>query len=158
MKGIRTKLTESYPTSKIAARTVACIFLEHTVASSIFRQIYVLKTAYTCVKFFVAVCCTLEWNNITTIKYHPQMNRRARGYNSTAVLRTSHYVAELQKWRESYLLPVTYCYDVQVNWYIKISSFSLPLTRTTSGPVTVMPKCPSLAPDDDITSPLYERL
>lgn len=37
-------------------------------------------------------------------------------------------------------------------------SFSLPLTRTPTGPVTVVPKRPSLASDDDTTSSLYARL
>lgn len=97
-------------------------------------------------------------SNVTTTEYYPQTDGKVERFNSMIVLRLRHYVSDHQTDWYSYLLPLTFAYNVQVDRSNKLSLFSLVLTRTPPELATFVSKRPSLASDDDAASLLYARL
>lgn len=61
------------------------------------------------------------------------------------VSRLRHYVAEHQQDRDSYVVPLTYAYSMQVYLAAKIPPFSIKLSRQLPGPVT--PTASPMPPD-----------
>lgn len=55
-------------------------------------------------------------------------------------------------------MPLTHTYSVQVQRSMKVSAFSLALTRTVPGPATVSRGRTNPGTGDHITSPMYGRL
>lgn len=68
------------------------------------------------------------------------------------------YVFEQQTDCKIYLLLLAYSYNLQVHKSIKVTSISMAHTQTQPGPTTVVPKCVSLASDDDMSSLMCVRL
>lgn len=68
-------------------------------------------------------------NHIATTEYQQQTNHQAKCFNSTLILRLRQYVSGHQMDWETYLLPLTYTYNVKVHRSMKISPFSLALRR-----------------------------
>lgn len=73
-------------------------------------------------KCFVALCSTLGDNNISTTEYHLQTKCQVERFNSTLMTRLRHYVFEDQTDEDTYLLPLTYAYNIQVDRSIRVSS------------------------------------
>lgn len=141
-----TKLAKGVPTTKTRTITDACIFSEHWVSNyGIPSKLLANNGPQFVSKIFVAVCSILKGNNITTAEYHPQSNGQAERFYSTLISRLCHYLSENQTDWGTYLLLLTYTYNVQVHNSINESRFSLTLTKTCSGPATVVPKRISLS-------------
>lgn len=60
--------------------------------------------------------------------------------------------------RDTYLLPPTYVYNVQVHRSVKFCYVSLELTRNPTGAPVVEQKLVKLASEDNTASPTYARL
>lgn len=139
--------------------TVARIFLEHWVAPyGIPSKLFPYTGPKFVSKRYLAVCSTLQVNNMTTVKYHQLTNGQAVRFNSTLITQECHYIPKHQTICNTYLLPFTYAYYVPVEISIKLLRFRLALTPTPPGPSTVIPKSTNLATDDDRASHTYTRL
>lgn len=109
-------------------------------------------------RFFVDVLSTLWKSNITSTEYYPQRNDQAERSSFRIVLRVGDSLSKPQTEWDAYLLPLTYAYSIQAHGSIEVSPFSLVLTQTPSGPPILVPKRPSLATHDEVTSALFYRL
>lgn len=81
----------------------------------------------------MAVCRTLGVNNNNTTEYHPQTNDQTDRSNSIFISLLCHYVSKHQTNCDTYLLPLTYAYKVQIHRFIKVSPFRLALTPPSQG-------------------------
>lgn len=73
--------------------------------------------------------------------YHPQTNGQEEQHNATTVLQLRHYVAGHQQDWHSYVILLTYAYNVQIDCYTTLIPFSLVLDWQQSGltsPTTTM--------------------
>lgn len=109
-------------------------------------------------ELFVPVCSTSRVNNISSTEHHLQTSRQAECFDSTLISRLRHYVYEHQTDSDTYLLPSTQAYNVQVHKSTDVSPFISALTQTPSGPATFVPKRGGIASDDELVSPVYRML
>lgn len=128
-------------TPKTNSTLVARIILEHWVGHfGISSKLFTDNGPQFVLKFFLAVCSTLEVKNITTTECHPENHSRMERFNSTIVSRLCHNVTVHQADWDTHLLPLTSVYNVQAQKSIKVCPFSLVLTRTAFGPATIVSK------------------
>lgn len=137
--------------------TVAPFSLEHCLANfGIPSKLLTDICSQFLPKSWVAVCCTVGVDNITT-EYYPQMNGQAECFNSTVVLRLHYYVSQDQTACDKILFATNVTYRARVHRYRKGSVFRLILAWTSPGHVIAVPKSPALPSDLTITLPLYAR-
>lgn len=154
-----TKLSKAISTAKTSPTIVASIFLEHWMENYGNPSRLVTITGPQLVsKFFVAVCCALRVNSITTTEYHPETSGPAECFNYIFISRLCHYEPEHRASWHWYLFQLMYTYNLQVHRFPKITRFILALTETLSGPATVIPKHTILATYDDVALPMNTRL
>lgn len=150
-----TKRTKAILTSITNCTTVACIFREHYAAKCDYG--IPLKTVADngpqfLLMFFVVVCSTIGVNNITTTEWHPQTSSQAERFNSTVNWRLRHSLCKNQTEWDTYPLPVTYTYNIQVRRYIEVYAFRLVHTRTSPRLATILPSHVPVSSDDDMVS------
>lgn len=81
-----TKLMNFITTQKTSTTAGARITFDHWLANFGILSISLTKKGPQFVsKFFLAVCSTLAVNNITTIRYHSEINGQAERFNSRSV-------------------------------------------------------------------------
>lgn len=102
----------------------------------------------------MAKCSTVEVNNIITTEYHQQFTGQAEQFNRTLILRFCHYVSEGQTDWHTFLLASIHFYDMHEHRSIKVSLFSLVLTRTPPEPDTIALRRPCVATGDAMASPM----
>lgn len=96
--------------------TVARIFFVHLIANYGFlSRLITSKGPQFVLKFFVAVYSTLGVSTITITECHLQTNGQAKHFNCNLISRIRNYMSENQIDRDTYLLPSTYTYDMQVH-------------------------------------------
>lgn len=108
--------------------------------------------------FFVAVCRLLWVNNITITEHHKQTSGQRERFNCNLFSQLRHYVSEQKTDLDTYLLPLTYSYNIQVQRAINMPLFSMAVTQAAPGPAKFVSKSVRLASDDDLSSPVYVRL
>lgn len=91
-------------------------------------------------RFFEAVCGMVAAKQLPTTAYRPQINGNAELFNRTLVARSRHYVSEHQSDWSKFVQPLTYAFNIPVNWSTGTTPFHLVLTRHRQGIMLSAPK------------------
>lgn len=127
------KLKRAMPTGQTKSSHVANVFFNSwVVLYGISAYVLMKNEAQLTSKLFAMLCTMLGVKELTTTASHRQTNGQVKRYNLTIVTQLRHFIAENQKYWDTYAQKITIAYNAEANKSTNTAFFSLVILQHTS--------------------------